>query len=123
MSRCDLPYLSENCFSFFQLFCITVWDLDSDACSILSILWPDAYYCVQLFDSIGFELYAKDRGYSVGFFNGPLVHGSALQDLQEVKGPHGLGIYCTLDLQKAQETGKTVLLAEFLAAKEVVFPC
>eukprot|EP00438_Fugacium_kawagutii_P027243 Skav214336 [mRNA] locus=scaffold86:351705:353995:+ [translate_table: standard] len=58
-----------------------------------------AYYCVQLFDSIGFELYAKDL---------PL-------DLQEVKGPHGLGIYCTLDLESAQETGKTVLLAEFKA--------
>eukprot|EP00435_Cladocopium_sp_Y103_P044786 s3065_g12.t1 len=36
-------------------------------------------------------------------------------DLQEVKGPHGLGIYCTLDLQRAQDIGKTVLLAEFKA--------
>eukprot|EP00439_Symbiodinium_sp_Y106_P082723 s172_g22.t1 len=51
------------------------------------------YYCVQLFDSIGFELFAKD--------------------LQEVKGPYGQGVYCTLDLDKARETGKTVLLAEF----------
>ncbi|CAJ1347082.1 unnamed protein product [Effrenium voratum] len=54
-----------------------------------------AYYCVQLFDSIGFELYAKD--------------------LQEVRGPQGLGVYCTLDLQKARDTGKTVLIAEFKA--------
>eukprot|EP00913_Durusdinium_trenchii_P025554 g23985.t1 len=37
------------------------------------------------------------------------------QDLQEVKGSHGLGIYCTMDLQKARDTGKTVLLAEFKA--------
>eukprot|EP00440_Ansanella_granifera_P040449 gb/GFBE01043872.1/.p1 GENE.gb/GFBE01043872.1/~~gb/GFBE01043872.1/.p1 ORF type:complete len:196 (+),score=20.45 gb/GFBE01043872.1/:1-588(+) len=52
-----------------------------------------AYYCVQLFDSIGFELYA--------------------QDVQETNGPMGHGVYCTLDLGTAQSTGKTVLLAEF----------
>eukprot|EP00931_Biecheleriopsis_adriatica_P122122 TRINITY_DN97132_c0_g1_i1.p1 TRINITY_DN97132_c0_g1~~TRINITY_DN97132_c0_g1_i1.p1 ORF type:complete len:217 (-),score=23.98 TRINITY_DN97132_c0_g1_i1:55-642(-) len=52
-----------------------------------------AYYCVHLFDSIGFELFA--------------------QDLQEAKGPVGQGVYCTLDLEKAQSTGKTVLLVEF----------
>mmetsp|Transcript_94070 Transcript_94070/g.280750 ORF Transcript_94070/g.280750 Transcript_94070/m.280750 type:complete len:200 (+) Transcript_94070:120-719(+) len=52
-----------------------------------------AYYCVMLFDSIGYELHA--------------------QDLQEVDGSMGLGIYCTLDLERAQAIGKEVLIAEF----------
>mmetsp|Transcript_101255 Transcript_101255/g.179906 ORF Transcript_101255/g.179906 Transcript_101255/m.179906 type:complete len:204 (-) Transcript_101255:170-781(-) len=52
-----------------------------------------AYYCVKLFDSIGYELYP--------------------QDLQDAQGPRGLGIYCTLDLEKAQSSGKDVLIAEF----------
>mmetsp|Transcript_119976 Transcript_119976/g.373657 ORF Transcript_119976/g.373657 Transcript_119976/m.373657 type:complete len:200 (+) Transcript_119976:124-723(+) len=52
-----------------------------------------AYFCVMLFDSIGYELHA--------------------QDLQEVNGSMGLGIYCTLDLERAQATSKEVLIAEF----------
>eukprot|EP00927_Polykrikos_kofoidii_P052413 TRINITY_DN4621_c0_g1_i1.p1 TRINITY_DN4621_c0_g1~~TRINITY_DN4621_c0_g1_i1.p1 ORF type:complete len:199 (-),score=40.34 TRINITY_DN4621_c0_g1_i1:61-657(-) len=52
-----------------------------------------AYYCVMLFDSIGYELHA--------------------QDLQEIKGPMGLGVYCTLDLERAYASGKEVLVAEF----------
>jgi len=52
-----------------------------------------AYYCVMLFDSIGYELYP--------------------QDLQETNGVMGQGIYCTLDFEKAQSTGKEVLISEF----------
>ncbi|CAK0816135.1 unnamed protein product [Prorocentrum cordatum] len=52
-----------------------------------------AYFCVVLFDSIGYELHP--------------------QDLQESAGPVGTGIYCTLDLNRALATQKEVLVAEF----------
>eukprot|EP00746_Dinoflagellata_sp_MGD_P001389 gnl/MRDRNA2_/MRDRNA2_102607_c0_seq1.p1 gnl/MRDRNA2_/MRDRNA2_102607_c0~~gnl/MRDRNA2_/MRDRNA2_102607_c0_seq1.p1 ORF type:complete len:199 (-),score=40.88 gnl/MRDRNA2_/MRDRNA2_102607_c0_seq1:1-597(-) len=52
-----------------------------------------AYFCVTLFDSIGWEIHP--------------------QDLQESSASMGRGIYCTLDLQKAKATGKDVLIVEF----------
>mmetsp|Transcript_90998 Transcript_90998/g.150690 ORF Transcript_90998/g.150690 Transcript_90998/m.150690 type:complete len:202 (+) Transcript_90998:70-675(+) len=52
-----------------------------------------AYVTMMLFDSIGFELHAMD--------------------LQESNGRLGLGIYCTLDAEKALASGKEVLVAEF----------
>eukprot|EP00971_Amphidinium_carterae_P047800 941222-Amphidinium_carterae.2 len=56
-----------------------------------------AYFCVVLFDSLGYELHA--------------------QDIQETRGAGGLGVHCTLDLEKAQAvaqtTGKQILIAEF----------
>mmetsp|Transcript_76312 Transcript_76312/g.150904 ORF Transcript_76312/g.150904 Transcript_76312/m.150904 type:complete len:202 (+) Transcript_76312:130-735(+) len=56
-----------------------------------------AYFTVMLFDSIGYELYA--------------------QDLQETNGSMGLGIYCTLDLDRAHAVGKEILVAEFRPTK------
>eukprot|EP00929_Paragymnodinium_shiwhaense_P096284 TRINITY_DN57825_c0_g1_i1.p1 TRINITY_DN57825_c0_g1~~TRINITY_DN57825_c0_g1_i1.p1 ORF type:complete len:146 (+),score=29.62 TRINITY_DN57825_c0_g1_i1:89-526(+) len=58
-----------------------------------------AYFCVTLFDSIGYELHA--------------------QDLQEATGPMGFGIYCTLDLEKAQRSGKEILICEFKPTNSV----
>eukprot|EP00421_Protoceratium_reticulatum_P037142 CAMPEP_0168459486 /NCGR_PEP_ID=MMETSP0228-20121227/52938_1 /TAXON_ID=133427 /ORGANISM="Protoceratium reticulatum, Strain CCCM 535 (=CCMP 1889)" /LENGTH=199 /DNA_ID=CAMNT_0008474659 /DNA_START=39 /DNA_END=641 /DNA_ORIENTATION=+ len=57
-----------------------------------------AYFCVILFDSIKYELYP--------------------QDLQETNGKMGLGVYCTLDLEKAQAMNKDVLIAEFRPSPE-----
>mmetsp|Transcript_12252 Transcript_12252/g.28593 ORF Transcript_12252/g.28593 Transcript_12252/m.28593 type:complete len:204 (+) Transcript_12252:170-781(+) len=56
-----------------------------------------AYFCVVLFDTLGYELHA--------------------QDVQETRSKGGLGVQCTLDLEKAQalsqSTGKQILVAEF----------
>mmetsp|Transcript_64954 Transcript_64954/g.120920 ORF Transcript_64954/g.120920 Transcript_64954/m.120920 type:complete len:204 (-) Transcript_64954:13-624(-) len=56
-----------------------------------------AYFCVVLFDSLGYELHA--------------------QDIQETRGAGGIGVHCTLDIEKAQAlaqtTGKQILIAEF----------
>lgn len=53
----------------------------------------NAYVCILLFDSIGYELHP--------------------QAVQERKGKAGLGVYCTLDREKALASGKEVLVAEF----------
>lgn len=55
-----------------------------------------AYVCILLFDTLGYELHP--------------------QAIQQQKGAAGLGVYCTLDREKALElraAGKEVLIAEF----------